>query len=169
MNDNSNDLIQNQNVDENYSPEENNDENQLNSEPEVQNLSQKQLKQIAKLHKECAKYRTALNASNAEYADLKSLFQNLQVQFDTVSKQKNNQDYIHKLENLGCLKPELVLKDIPDDCQNFDEFINEYQINNPFLFKKTKYRHGFSFRGSKSSNYTASQQMNNYIRSALGR
>lgn len=140
-----------------------------NDEPEVQQLSQKQLNEIAKLHRECAKYRTALNSSNTEKADLEKLFQNLKADFDSVSRQKYNQEILHKLEMAGCLKPDLVLKDIPVDCENLDGFLADYKKNNNFLFKKEKVRHGFTFRGGKSTNYTPSQQMNNYIRSALGR
>jgi len=139
------------------------------SDSESQQPSEKQLNQIAKLHRECAKYRTALNTSNSEKAELQKLFDDLKADYALLSKQNNDQNIIRKLERAGCLKPALVLKDIPEDCQNTDEFLEEYQALNPFLFQKPKTRHGFSFKGGKASNYTASQQMNNYIRSAIGR
>ena len=138
-------------------------------ESEAQQTQQKQLNQIAKLHRECARYRTALNTSNSEKADLEKLVNNLKADFDSVSRQNYNQNIIRKLENAGCLKPSLVLKDIPEDCQNIDEYLEEYKNNNSFLFRQPKSRHGFSFKNGKATNFTASQQMNSYIRSALGR
>ncbi|MCR5261571.1 MAG: hypothetical protein K6C94_06995 [Candidatus Gastranaerophilales bacterium] len=144
-------------------------ENQQTTDSVSQQPTEKQLNQIARLHKECAKYRTALNTSNSEKAELEKLFNNLKADYASISKQNYDQSIITKLEKAGCLKPSLVLKDIPEDCQNVDEFVQEYQQNNPFLFKKPQTRHGYTFKNGKASNYTASQQMNNYIRSALGR
>jgi hypothetical protein len=125
--------------------------------------------EVAKLHRECAKYRTALNASKEEKQLLLSDLENLKKEFEIVLKQKNNQNVLFKLEKMGCLKPDLVMSEIPEDCSDFDEFLKNYISQNSFLFKKQKLRHGFSFQGGKTSNYTTSQQMNNYIRSALGR
>ena len=129
----------------------------------------KRSKEIAKLHRECAKYRSMLNASNDEKVNLQKMYDNLQQQYDSVSIQNKTQQIIHKLQNVGCLKPALVLKDIPQDCENLDEFIQNYKNENYFLFEQPKERHGFAFRGGRARNYTTSQQMNSYIRSALGR
>lgn len=145
-------------------------QNLKNIESEAQNFeNQKQLSEIAKLHRECAKYRTSLNSANTEKAELEKLLQNLKADFETISKEKLNQEILYKLEMSGCLKPNLVLKDIPAECENLDDFLTDYKNNNPFLFQQQKTRHGFAFKGVKSTNYTSSQQMNNYIRSALGR
>lgn len=125
--------------------------------------------EIAKLHRECAKYRNALKASNEEKADVQRQFDEIKTELDSVCKQKIQQDILFKLEKSGCLKPSLVIKEIPEDCENIDDFLASYRAENPFLFESPKVKHGYSFRGGRASNYTTSQQMNNYIRSALGR
>lgn len=125
--------------------------------------------EIAKLHRECAKYRTALNTTNDEKANLQKQFDELKIELEKIVNVKKEQEILFKLEKAGCLKPNLVLSEIPADCEDLDGFIKNYKNENLFLFERKKQKHGFSFRGSKSSNYTTSQQMNNYIRSALGR
>lgn len=125
--------------------------------------------EIAKLHRECAKYRTALNTTNDEKANLQKQFDELKIELEKIVNVKKEQDILFKLEKAGCLKPNLVLSEIPADCEDLDGFIKNYKNENLFLFERKKQKHGFSFRGSRSSNYTTSQQMNNYIRSALGR
>lgn len=145
------------------------------TQPEVEKnepVAQKNASQnseIAKLHRECAKYRTALNASNEEKTVLQQNFDEAKNQIENLTKQKFESEILHKLEKIGCLKPTLVLSEIPAECEDIDDFLKVYKKENSFLFKGEKNRHGFSFRGGKSSNYTTSQQMNNYIRSALGR
>lgn len=125
--------------------------------------------EIAKLHKECAKYRTALKTSNEEKEAVQRQFDDLQQEYKRVLNSKREQEILHKLQIKGCKKPELALRDIPADCNDLDEFLSLYSKDNSFLFDKPKTKHGYSFRGGRASNYTPSQQMNNYIRSALGR
>ncbi len=145
------------------------------NQPAVENeepVAQKNVSQnieVAKLHRECAKYRTALNASNEEKTALQKDFEEAKSKIENLTKQKNESEILHKLDKIGCLKPNLVLSEIPADCEDLDHFLKVYKNENPFLFKSEKIRHGFAFRGGKASNYTTSQQMNNYIRSALGR
>lgn len=148
------------------------------SQPVVENekinrqiIQQKNAKsnELAKLHRECAKYRTALNSTSDEKISLQKQFDDLKIQLAEVTNQKREQEILFKLEKNGCLKPKLVLSEIPADCDDLDEFLSKYKNENPFLFKTKKEKHGYSFRGVRASNYTASQQMNNYIRSALGR
>ncbi|MGN0014240.1 MAG: hypothetical protein ACI37T_02340 [Candidatus Gastranaerophilaceae bacterium] len=150
--------------DENFQPEV---ESQEKEEPAAQeNVSSNE---IAKLHRECAKYRNALKTSNEEKADVQKQFDEIKTELDSVCKQKIQQDILFKLEKFGCLKPSLVLKDMLEECDNIDEFLASYRVENPFLFESPKVKHGYSFRGGRAVNYTPSQQMNNYIRSALGR
>jgi len=156
-------------VSDNVQPAAEQQKNVQNVESAAQSIPVKQNDEIAKLHRECAKYRTALNSSKEEKANLQKMFDDLQNELKSVTQLKKNQEITHKLELAGCLKPDLVLADIPQDCENLEEFVDLYKKNNPFLFKQTKIKHGFAFRGGKASNYTTSQQMNNYIRSALGR
>lgn len=139
-----------------------------NEEPVAQK-NPSQNSEVAKLHRECAKYRTALNASNDEKTTLQKNFDEAKCQIENLTKQKKEGEILHKLEKIGCLKPNLVLSEIPAECEDLDDFLVVYKKENPFLFESEKTRHGFAFRGGKASNYTTSQQMNNYIRSALGR
>lgn len=141
----------------------------VESEEPVAQKNPSQNSEVAKLHRECAKYRTALNASNEEKTTLQKNFDEAKCQIENLTKQKNEGEILHKLEKIGCLKPKLVLSEIPAECEDLDDFLVVYKKENPFLFESEKTRHGFAFRGGKASNYTTSQQMNNYIRSALGR
>lgn len=141
----------------------------VESEEPVAQKNPSQNSEVAKLHRECAKYRTALNASNEEKTTLQKNLDEAKCQIENLTKQKNEGEILHKLEKIGCLKPKLVLSEIPAECEDLDDFLVVYKKENPFLFESEKTRHGFTFRGGKASNYTTSQQMNNYIRSALGR
>lgn len=137
------------------------------SVPEERNFDKSP--EIAKLHRECAKYRNALKASNEEKAATIKQYDDLQAEYNRVLNSKREQEILHKLQLKGCKKPELALRDIPPDCNDVDDFLSLYAKQNSFLFEKPKNKHGYSFRGGRASNYTPSQQMNNYIRSALGR
>jgi len=148
------------------------------SQPEVENTDksviypQADIKKdgdIAKLHKECAKYRLALKNSNQEKLSIQQQFDDVRKELESVKIRNFEQLALLKLDNYGCLRSALVIKDIPQNCENLDDFIENYKQNNPFLFKKQKSKHGFSFKCGKNANYTPSQKMNNYIRSAIGR
>lgn len=134
-----------------------------------QNLGVKKESDVAKLHKECAKYRLALKTSNQEKLSIQQQFDDVKKQLESVKAQSFEQIALMKLDKQGCLRSALVLKDIPQNCENLDEFIENYKKNCPFLFSNKKNKHGFSFKGGKNANYTPSQKMNNYIRSAIGR
>lgn len=134
-----------------------------------QNSGVRKESDVARLHKECAKYRLALKTSNQEKLTVQQQFDDVRKQLESLKAQSFEQTAMMKLDKQGCLRSALVLKDIPQDCENLDEFIENYKKNCPFLFSKQKSKHGFSFKGGKNANYTPSQKMNNYIRSAIGR
>jgi len=50
-----------------------------------------------------------------------------------------------------------------------DEFIEKYKEENSFLFKSPKQNIGSVFKTSGKQNLSPSQQMDAYIRAALGR
>lgn len=83
--------------------------------------------EIAKLHKECAKYRTALKTSNEEKEAVQRQFDDLQQEYKRVLNSKREQEILHKLQIKGCKKPELALRDIPTDCNDLDEFCRSTQ------------------------------------------
>ena len=134
-----------------------------------QNSGVRKESDVARLHKECAKYRLALKTSNQEKLTVQQQFDDVRKQLESLKAQSFEQIALMKLDKQGCLRSALVLKDIPQDCENLDEFIENYRKNCPFLFSNKKSKHGFSFKGGKNANYTPSQKMNNYIRSAIGR
>ena len=149
----------------NVQPEvENTDKSVIYPQPDV-----KKDGDIARLHKECAKYRLALKNSNQEKLSIQQQFDDVRKELESVKLQNFEQLALSKLDKQGCLRSALVFKDIPQNCENLDDFIENYKKNNPFLFKKQKSKHGFSFKSGKNANYTPSQKMNNYIRSAIGR
>ena len=79
---------------------------------------------------------------------------------------------IQKLDKAGCVKSELVAKDIPSNLsssEELDNFIRNYKEENKFLFKTPKQNAGGVFKSSGRKNLTPSQQMDAYIRAALGR
>lgn len=136
-------------------------------EPAAQKLlSQSQIK---KLHRDCAKYRYDLKTFKEENILLKQQNGEMLSELNALKQEKFERDILHKLEKLGCLKPSLVLKDLPDNLENIDDFLQNYKNENAFLFKPKKNKHGYSYRSVKTINYTTSQQMNNCIRSALNR
>ena len=73
------------------------------------------------------------------------------------------------LDKAGCIKSDLVAKDIPTDCENLDEFIKNYKEENKFLFTATKKTIGSSFKTSAVKNLSPAQQMDAFIRAAAGR
>ena len=142
------------------------DSKDSSQEPEALKSSSSELK---KLHRECAKYRTELKSSKEENVSLQKGFDELKSELESVKKSSKEQQIIHKLEKLGCLKPALVLNDIPHDCSDLDSFLSQYKNDNKFLFQTTKEKHGFSFKSGRNRNLSPAQQMNHYIRSAVGR
>lgn len=71
---------------------------------------------------------------------------------------------ISALEKAGCLKPELVLKAIPKDCESLQDWIESFKTENDILFKQPPQNHGGNFKPSNCSNLSPTELMNNYIR-----
>lgn len=130
-------------------------------------------KEIEKLRKEAAKYRSSSKAQEAQKLEIEQKALEIQTELDSLKNEHRNLSIIRKLDKAGCIKSELVAKDIPADLdlsEGLDGFIKDYKEQNEFLFKAPKQSTiGGTFKASGAKNLTPSQQMDAYIRAALGR
>lgn len=130
-------------------------------------------KEIEKLRKEAAKYRSSSKAQEAQKLEIEQKALEIQTELDSLKSEHRNLSIIRKLDKAGCIKSELVAKDIPADLdlsEGLDGFIKDYKEQNEFLFKTPKQSTiGGTFKASGAKNLTPSQQMDAYIRAALGR
>ena len=126
-------------------------------------------KEIEKLRKEAAKFRLA----SKNEAEQRILFQEKTELFEKelaeLKESHKNLKIMRALDKAGCLKSELVAKDIPANCENLEDFIEAYKGENSFLFKVPKQNISTTFKSSGSKNLSAAQKMDAYIRAALGR
>ena len=129
-------------------------------------------KEIEKLRKEAAKYRSSTRAETEQKLEFQAKAEMYEKELDALKKEHRNLALIQKLDKAGCIKSELVAKDIPSDLDlsdGLDEFIEKYKEENSFLFKVPKQNIGSVFKTSGKQNLSPSQQMDAYIRAALGR
>lgn len=126
-------------------------------------------KEIEKLRKEAAKYRTASKNEAEQRLFFQKKTEEFEKELNFLKESHQTLRIMRALDNAGCLKSELVAKDMPADCENLDEFIKNYKEENKFLFKSPKQNISNSFKSSGSKNLSASQRMDAYIRAALGR
>lgn len=129
-------------------------------------------REIEKLRKEAAKYRTSSKKEEEQKLALQTRAQEIQNELDALKNAHRTLAVIRKLDKAGCIKSELVAKDIPDDLElgeGMDEFIERYKEENEFLFQQNRANNfGGTFK-STTKVLTPSQQMDAYIRAALGR
>ena len=90
-------------------------------------------------------------------------------ELETLKKAHRAELLMRKLDAAGCIKSTLVVKDIPENCDDIDTFIENYRSENSFLFNKNKISSNDFFKPQKSQLLSASQQMDRVIRKALGR
>ena len=130
-------------------------------------------KEIEKLRKEAAKYRTSSKKEEEQKLALQTRAQEIQNELDALKQEHKNLTVIRKLDRAGCIKSELVAKDIPDNLESseeLDKFIEQYKEENGFLFQESKNNNlGGTFKTCTTKVLTPSQQMDAYIRAALGR
>ena len=129
-------------------------------------------KEIEKLRKEAAKYRNSSKSETEQKLLLQAKAQEIQRELDALKKENRTLCVIQKLDKAGCIKSELVAKDIPDNlntAEDLDNFIKAYKEKNKFLFNAPKPNVGSSFKTSGVKNLTPAQRMDAYIRAALGR
>ena len=126
-------------------------------------------KEIEKLRKEAAKYRNVSRNEARQKEEIQKKSREIQMELDKLKETNRYLKVIRELDKAGCKKSELVSKDIPEDCENLEEFIKNYKEENQFLFSEPKKNIGSTFKTSGTKNLTAAQKMDAYIRAALGR
>lgn len=130
-------------------------------------------KELEKLRKEAAKYRSSSKEEEAQKLEIQAKAAQIQQELDSLKLEHRTLSIMRKLDKAGCVKSELVAKDIPADLdvkEGLDSFIEKYKEQNAFLFKQPKAGTiGGTFKASGAKNLTPSQQMDAYIRAALGR
>ena len=142
-----------------------NNENQSGADlnKEIQSLKE----QISELRKEAAKYRTSAKTTATEKQTVEEQLKALQEEFAKTKKENTLVKRQSLLDKAGCIKSDLVVNVIPDDCDDVQDWIDNYKKENEILFKKEN--HGGSYKPSSTTNLTPSQMMDNYIRAAAGR
>ena len=88
----------------------------------------------------------------------------LKKEIEQLKEENFNVKTISSLERAGCLKPELVLKSVPRDCENLDEWIDKFKAENDILFGNPNDSHGGSYKPTVSKNLSPNEIMNNFIR-----
>lgn len=129
-------------------------------------------RELERLRKEAAKYRNSSKIENQAKLELQAKAEEISKELEALKAEHRNLSIIQKLDKAGCIKSELVAKDIPADLSSsddLDKFIQNYKEENKFLFKTPKQNAGGTFKTSGRKNLTPSQQMDAYIRAALGR
>lgn len=130
-------------------------------------------KELEKLRKEAAKYRNFAKEEESQKLELQEKAFKIQNELNSLKTEHRKLSIMRKLDNSGCIKSELVTKDIPADLditKDLDSFIEKYKEENEFLFKQQKASSiGGTFKTSCAKNLSPSQKMDAYIRAALGR
>lgn len=119
--------------------------------------------QIADLRKEAANYRTKAKGKETVEEQLKAL----QDEFAKTKRENRLVKNQALLDKAGCIKSDLVASVIPDDCDNIQEWIDNYKKENEVLFKSAN--HGGNYKPSSSSNVDPHNVINDFIRSRSGR
>lgn len=126
-------------------------------------------KQVEKLRIEASKNRVAAKEALEAKAALEAQADEIRKELAQLRTAHRSEMIMRKFDAAGCLKSSLALKDVPEDCGDIDKFIENYRIENPFLFGKNKNFHGGLFKPQNKQILSPSQRMDKVIRSALGR
>lgn len=126
-------------------------------------------REVEKLRKETAKFRNLTREEASQKEALAAKAAQIEQELEQLRKSNRNLQIMRELDKAGCLKSDLVARDIPNDCENISEFIQKYKADNGFLFQVKKNSRGGAFKPSTTTNLTPSQQMDAAIRKALGR
>ncbi len=125
--------------------------------------------QIADLRREAAKYRINAKNFSAEKQTAEEQLKSLQEELSLTKKENLLVKRQLLLDKAGCIKSDLVANIIPDDCENIENWIDEYKRENGILFKNEIENHGGGFKPSLMNNLSPSELMNTFIRQAAGR
>lgn len=90
----------------------------------------------------------------------------LKEQIDLLKEENSNMKKQSLLEKAGCINTDLVLKAIPDDCEDIQEWIDNFKAANEVLFKQPPKSFGGSFKPSRTNILNPRELMNDYIRNS---
>lgn len=121
--------------------------------------------QIADLRKEAASYRTKAKGKETVEEQLKAL----QDEFAKTKRENRLVKNQSLLDKAGCIKSDLVASVIPDDCDNVQEWIDNYKKENEVLFKAASSNHGGNYKPANSNNVSPNEVVNQFIRLKSGR
>lgn len=120
--------------------------------------------ELADVRKEAASYRTKAKGKETVEEQLKAL----QDEFAKTKRENRLVKNQSLLDKAGCIKSDLVATVIPDDCDNVQEWIENYKKENEILFKTATQNHGGNFKPSNGTNVNPHDAINNFIRSKHG-
>lgn len=88
----------------------------------------------------------------------------LKEEISLLKRENFNIKTLAALEKYGCLRPELAAKAVPEDCENIQEWVEQFKTENDILFRKPVQDHGSNFKPTQCTNLSPVEIMNNYIR-----
>lgn len=121
--------------------------------------------ELADVRKEAASYRNKAKGKETVEEQLKAL----QDEFAKTKRENRLVKNQALLDKAGCIKSDLVATVIPDDCDNVQEWIDNYKKDNEILFKAATTNHGGNFKPSNGNNTNPHDAMNEFIRAKSGR
>jgi hypothetical protein len=121
--------------------------------------------ELADVRKEAASYRNKAKGKETVEEQLKAL----QDEFAKTKRENRLVKNQSLLDKAGCIKSDLVATVIPDDCDNVQEWIDNYKKDNEVLFKTATTNHGGNFKPSNGNNTNPHEAMNEFIRARSGR
>lgn len=126
-------------------------------------------REIERLKAEAARNRVSAKEALEAKAQVEAKAEEIRNELNALKVAHRNEVIMRKLDAAGCLKSSLAVKDVPLECEDIDEFIEQYRAENSFLFSSKRSSHGGIFKPSKTKVLSPSQQMDRIIRAALGR
>ena len=101
---------------------------------------------------------------SAEVKTTESELEKLKKEISALKSENFNLKTLSALEKSGCIKPDLVMKAVPENCENLQDWIDSFKSENEILFKQPAQNHGGSYKPTNCTNLSPSELMNNYIR-----
>lgn len=128
-------------------------------------LDKEELKATAELvEKRLEATKTTTSKTDKKEENSVENLDDLKQEIEKLKQENKRIKCVSSLTKFGCLKPDLVAGEIPSDCENLDEWVQNYKSENEFLFRQSSENHGGSFKPAKTNNLSPTELMNNFIR-----
>lgn len=135
-----------------------------NNNETVKQLLNDRHERAAKIEERIFKVPNSPEKENESEKKYTQEIENLKKEITALKSENFNVKTLAALEKSGCLKPELVIKAVPKDCENLQDWIDTFKTENDILFKQPPRNHGGNFKPSNCCNLSPTELMNNYIR-----